>query len=452
LDYCLNLEIQGSCNTDKKGVILPKKTVQPKREMTRRQLSHWQRESRIQRIALMAGVLVIVAIVAIVSFGIYANKFKPFREVVIKVGNTQYNMDYYINMLAYYGFLIGNPQNIPYVASQVEQVIGQDKIITDEGAKLGFTISDDEVNKAISDRQIGSDQARKDAVRTELLLAKMKADYFDGQIPNSGPQRQVLAMFLESQAQADSLINDQLNSGADFAQIASDDSLESNSQTKKGDFGWVPQGILSTTIGNAVLENKVFDPATPINTYTTVEDKSYSKNVGYWLVKTTETQTSSTDSSKQYHLFALLVPDEATAKNIKEQLDNGADFVELAKANSRYVSAAENGGDLKFVSKGSMGDAIDAVLFPSDTSKELPLNKVSDPIRDTARSTTGGVWLLKVVATNDDMKIEGDNRSTLITNKLNDWIQTIWTADSGSVQNFLTDTQRQFATTEAQKR
>jgi parvulin-like peptidyl-prolyl isomerase len=380
------------------------------------------------------------------------NKFKPFQKTVIKVGNSQYSMDYYINMLAYYGFLIGNPQNIPYVYSQVEQVIEQNKIILDEAAKLGYTISDDEVNKTIKDRKIGSDQARKDSIRVELLLAKMKADYFDKKVPASAPQKQVLAMFLESQTQADNLIANQLNAGADFGQLANDNSLESNSKTKKGNFDWVPQGILSSLLNSTVLEDKVFSPDTPVNVFSTVQDSAQTKSVGYWLVKATETQVSSVDSSQQLHLFVMLLPNEALAKQIKQQLDGGADFVALAKANSQYVSAADNGGDLNFISKGALGDAVDAVIFPTDTSKQLPLNTVSDPIKDTARSTTGGVWLFKVAAADDNRAITGDNRTTLITTQLNDWIQTIWTADQAGVQNLLDDTQRQFAITEALKR
>jgi len=148
----------------------------------------------------------------------------------------------------------------------------------------------------------------------------------------------------------------------------------------------------------------------------------------------------------------MLLPDEAKAKEIKQQLANGADFVELAKANSQYVSAADNGGDLNFVSKGAMGDAVDVILFPSDPAKGLPPNTVSDPIKDTARSTTGGVWLFKVTAADENRKIDGDNRTTLITNKLNDWIQTIWTTNQASIQSFLDDTLRQYAIVEALKR
>jgi parvulin-like peptidyl-prolyl isomerase len=431
---------------------LPKKTNQPKREMTRRQLSHHQRESRIQRFVLILGAAVVVIVVAVVGWGIYQSKFRPFQQTVFKVGSTEYSMDYYINMLAYYGGVTGNPQNIPYLTSQVEQVIEQNKIILDEAAKLGFTVTNAEVNQKIKDLNIGSDAARKDAVRTSLVLDELKSGYFDKQVPQSGPQRDVLAMFLESQAEADAIVANQLDLGADFSQVASDNSLETNSKDKKGDFGWVPKGILSSLLNSTVLEDKVFAADTPVGSYVTVEDPAQSKSLGYWLVKATETQTSSADSSIQKHVFAMLLPDLNKAQEIKKQLDAGADFVELAKANSQYVSAADNGGDLNFLSKGALGDAVDAVLFPDDASKALPLNTVSDPIKDVNRLSNGGVWLFKITAADDNKAIEGDNRTTLINNALNDWISQIWSNDQSEIQSFITSDQTNFAITEALKR
>ena len=112
-------------------------------------MSHWQRESRLQRIMMLAGIVVIVAILAVVGTGLYMNKYKPYHVTVIKVGNTEYSMDYYINMLAYYGTLYGSPQMIQYLGDSVVQAIEQNQMIVQEAAKLGITVSDDEVKQEI---------------------------------------------------------------------------------------------------------------------------------------------------------------------------------------------------------------------------------------------------------------------------------------------------------------
>lgn len=53
--------------------------------MTRRQLTHWQRENRMQRFTLIGGIIVVVAILAVVGTGLFMNKYKPLNAVVLKV-------------------------------------------------------------------------------------------------------------------------------------------------------------------------------------------------------------------------------------------------------------------------------------------------------------------------------------------------------------------------------
>jgi len=50
----------------------------------------------------------------------------------------------------------------------------------------------------------------------------------------------------------------------------------------------------------------------------------------------------------------ILVPDEAKAKDIIAQLEKGADFAAVAKANSTDPSAAQNNGELGWFKKGDM--------------------------------------------------------------------------------------------------
>ena len=82
---------------------MPKKNEQPQRYVSRRQLSHRQRESRIQRIALLGGLIVVVAVLSLAGLGLYNNQLKPLHEVILKVNNTDFTEDYYINSLAFTG-------------------------------------------------------------------------------------------------------------------------------------------------------------------------------------------------------------------------------------------------------------------------------------------------------------------------------------------------------------
>jgi parvulin-like peptidyl-prolyl isomerase len=437
---------------------LPKKKIEkPQREMTKRQLSHWQKESRLQRFTMIGGIIIILAILIVVGTGLYMNKYRPFHEVVIKVGDTEYTMDYYINMLAFYGTAMGNPQYIQYMADSVVQIIEENKILQEQAALLDppVTVSDDEIAKYIKDNKLTSDQTRKDAVHAELLAGKLK-DYFDKNatsdtVPTSTEQRVVLAMFLESQSKLNE-VQTALNNGGDFHQLATDNSMETTSKDKGGDFGPVPKGVLPSILGNTgdtVLEDKVFGSDVTANSLISVEDKNQSKDIGYWLLEVTETNSS----TNQVHLKAMLLGSDEQAKDIKAQLDSGADFVTLAKANSLDSRISTNSGDFGFISKGTVGsDTVDDLLFPSDSSKALPLNKFTDPVRDTTQTTSGGYWLIKVTEIQSDSVISTDNRTILINNKVQTWENKVWTDNQSKVQTLLTDEQKAYAIQQALNR
>jgi len=59
----------------------------------------------------------------------------------------------------------------------------------------------------------------------------------------------------------------------------------------------------------------------------------------------------------------ILVESEELANDLLEQINQGADFVELAKANSEDSSSSEEGGDLGFFEKELMGAEFDEAAF-----------------------------------------------------------------------------------------
>ena len=430
---------------------MPKKHVsKPPREMTRRQISRWQKENRLQRFIMLGGIIIVAAVLVVIGTGLYFNQFKPLHATVIKVGDKEYNMDYYIDMLSYYGLTQG-VDYIPYYTDYAVTTIQQSKIVVDEAAKLDppIVVSDEEVNQVIKERELSSTASRRDSVRIELLLNKLKTEHFDKQIPQTAEHRAVLAMFLESQSQADE-ITARLNNGEKFQDIAAELSMENTSKTNSGDFGWVPQGILPLKLGNTVLEDKVFSPDIKTGEITTVSDPERSRSTGYWLLKTTETKEEAGGSKD--HPYANLLESQAKANQGKAEVDNGADFAELAKAHSQDPSAADNGGDQGFVAMGEKSVAVNAVLFPDDPATALEMNKVSDPVKDENQTVKGGVWLLNVTGVEADRAIDTDNKDTLSANKLNTWIDEVWAANQDKAESFLTEEQKLYAIEKATKR
>jgi foldase protein PrsA len=81
----------------------------------------------------------------------------------------------------------------------------------------------------------------------------------------------------------------------------------------------------------------------------------------------------------------ILVADEAAAKKVKEELDAGKDFAELAKQYSTDSSNAANGGDLGYFTKGEMAEEFENAAF------KLTVNTISEPIK-----TEFGYHIIKV--------------------------------------------------------
>ena len=71
----------------------------------------------------------------------------------------------------------------------------------------------------------------------------------------------------------------------------------------------------------------------------------------------------------------ILVPTEKDALDLKDQINNGSDFEELAKQHSKCPSGA-SGGSLGEFGKGKMVPEFDAIVFG-----DLPIGEVSDPVK-----------------------------------------------------------------------
>lgn len=108
---------------------------------------------------------------------------------------------------------------------------------------------------------------------------------------------------------------------------------------------------------------------------------------------------------KEINARHILVEDEELANDLKAQLDDGADFAELAKENSIDTSAA-NGGDLGFFSIGKLvGPEFENVAFA------LEENVISDVVE-----TQWGyhiIEVLEIAEVEEDIGSLEDNESSI---------------------------------------
>ena len=74
----------------------------------------------------------------------------------------------------------------------------------------------------------------------------------------------------------------------------------------------------------------------------------------------------------------ILLDDEDEAEDIREQLENGADFAELAREHSKDTGTAESGGDLGSLTRGTLTAGFEAV---EEAAFSLPVGQISDVIQ-----------------------------------------------------------------------
>ena len=413
-----------------------KKIGKPKREVTRRQLSHWQQQKKRQRIILSLGSFVVAVVLVIIGVGWYFGYYQPLHQVVVKVNSVEFNMDYYIKLLKFYGE--GWPvQYMDVLADEVVTIIGRNELIRKGALGLGITASDKEINEKLKSYDQPLSKDYRDVARTELLADKLLGQHFEHTVPVSTEQRYVMAMFLESESQA-AEVRARLEAGEAFTELAGELSLDSFSKDEKGDLNWHPEDVLVELLDTSIPSEHAFGAEVGVLSQP-LYDETSTKGVGYWLVKILDRQPE----PEQVHVQAILLGSEDEAQNVKARLEAGEDFAVLAGELSQHEITGESGGDFDWLSPED--------VLPGSTLAawadvfEWETGVISEPIRDDTVITTGGYWLLEVLAKEDDKQVSSDDRELLKARALDDWVLSLWYEYGDDVNSYLTGEMREWA-------
>ena len=417
-----------------------KNRVKPQREVTKRQLSRWQQQRNRQRIIFSLGIFIIVAVLAIVGTGWYLNQYQPRHQTVISVNDTKFNMDYYIKMLKFYG---GSQPILPMylLVDEVVTIIQRNELIEQGTMELGISVSDKEVDEELKSHEPPFNDAHRDIVRSQLLINKLQDEYFEQEVPVYAEQRHIMAMFLESERQV-AEVRTRIEAGEEFADLAGELSLEDLSKEENGDLGWRPRDVLTILLGTSILEEHIFSSEVGVLSQP-IYDEEIIKNVGYWLVRVLERE----EKTEQARVAGILLSTEEEAQRVRERLEAGEDFDELVKEFSQHEASKEDGGALGWLDPGEARPAFDEFIF----DHELELGVVSEPIFDDVIVTQGGYWLIKVMAIDDNRRIEDSDRDLLKAESLNKWVEALWDDPKNKIEVYLDDEKKAWAIEQATK-
>jgi len=407
-----------------------KKVEKPRREVTKGQLSRWQRQRKRQRIILSVGISIIVIALGIVVGGWFI-QYQKLHQTVIRVNETEFNMDYFIKTLKIHSQSLPPEYRVPeymlFVADGVVRLIEENELIRQGAAEVGIIVSDSEVDNELKRRDPPLSEDYRDSVRAEMLGRKLGDRYFEKEVPMSDEQRHIMAMLLESENQAIE-VRANLESGEDFTELAGELSLENFSKKKEGDLDWRPKGILPIFLGSSFPEEQVFELEVG-ELSQPIYDEEKVKDVGYWLIEVLERK----EDTDEAHVRAILLGSEKEAQEVRNKLEAGEDF---ATVSFEYTQAYEKGGDFGWLTPGRGSPAFDEFVFNTETE----LNMVSEPIRDEETTTEGGYWLLKVVDIDDNKEITDEDRDLLKAKAYNDWVSELW--DNNEVDDSYLDDEK----------
>ncbi len=395
------------------------------RPLSKRQHSHWQMLKRRQMIILAGGILAIVAVVAVLGVGWYTSSYRPMHEVVLRVNNTQFDMQYFISALQ----VQTQGQNKQYaetIAQNLPRSIEQNELVRQGAAQLGVTVSDDEIDKGLKDAKLPNDAAHRDIERTQLLMTRLKSDYFEKQVPTEAAQVNMQAMLLESENQSIE-VRARVQKGESFSDIAKTVSVDNYTKSKSGDIGWHPQDVIKQLLGTAVPGDYAF--GSPAGTLSQPRyDADVSKSAGYWLVK-----INGTSVTDQPDISIILLGSQEEVLTVRARVVAGEAFASVAKEVSQLPNVQDNGGNIGGVSPNSLPQALNDYVFNANTKAW----DLSDPIRDTTASSKGGYWLVNVLEKADSRKIDDADRDLLKSQALNQWAGSLWLDPSYKIEDFM---------------
>ncbi len=412
---------------------MSKKRVETKRPLTKRQISKWQRERRIQRIAISVGVFFFVSIVGWIAYGYYTEQVKPLRQPAVRVNDAVFDMGYYVKVLDILS-QGQEPAAITSAADTAIRFIAQAELIRQKAADLGVGITTDEVSNELNSLGLPDAKIYRDIVAARILTSKLIKDYFEPKVPAACEQAKVYAMFLESKKVAEEA-RERLQAGDDFAFLAEKGSREAMTKERKGDLGWLPKGFtdkLFGELGNSKLEEIVFS-LDPGMVSEPVYDDSVTKKIGYWVLKVVEK-----DTAKGSHVLGMLLSTWDEAADIKVRLEAGEDFSDLAKKYSQHLGSKEQGGDLGWTRGGEFRNRLIAAF-----AEPLEPGGISKPVTDESVQTKGGYWLVKVEQRDPNRQLDEKLREALVFKLFQDWVNEL--LQNSMLENYLTEEDKAWA-------
>lgn len=418
------------------------KSPRPK-VVSKKHLARLERETLQRRYLIIGAIAVLVIAIGVIVYGILDQTVLLANRAVAKVDNQTITLKEFQTRTKFYRLQLINqynqtmqlaqifgqdPNNSSYFQNQLQQIQTQmsdsntlgttvlnqlidEKLIADEAAKMGITVSDAEVEKRMQDffgyYPNGTPTAAPSATEavtptwnpTTMALVTMTPTPTETSTGSPEGTGTPAAGTPESGTPAgptatEAATAEPTSAGTATAAVTATPEPTATPYTQEG-YTKEKQNYLDSLKQYGFTENDLRQIFRAELLRTKVEDKITAD------VKAEEDQVWARH---------ILVKDEITAQSVEERLKKGEDFCKVAKEVSTDTSNKDNCGDLGWFGKGQMVAEFETAAFAQ------PVGQIGAPVK-----TQFGVHVIQVLA-HQVRPQTADQMQTNKTNEFNTWL------------------------------
>jgi len=272
--------------------------AEPKRVVTKRQLSRWERERRRRRILQIVILVVIVSVLGMLGYGYYDTRVKPWHQPIVRINDTVFDMNYFVKMLRASGLSsTSDTSSAQSVATAI-----QDNELMKQGLEkdFGVVISDEAIEEKLqeilSSYSMTAEELKTNLADVGISVEDFKQMYIEPSLVQSELQQRIgdqdypadqefehvrVQAMLVAGADNATAVRDRWLAGEDFNTLVADYSPSKyypNTSSDNTTVEWIPRGIESAAFDEYAFaegsENSTVSDAIP--------ESEGSEN--YWLI------------------------------------------------------------------------------------------------------------------------------------------------------------------------
>lgn len=359
-----------------------KKAAPVPRAMTKRQLSKYERDRKLNSIAKIGVVAVSVLLVLVVAFGYYREVMAKPGEAVAKVDGKEINLGNFAKVLGY------NDINLDFQRAQLQDLLSRS---ASGDPSLDFT------------RQYAQQNLQQLEFRKRLLPSEVLDEMIDSELIRQEVARRGLDV---SSNEVDDFLVRQYSSTSTTSPTTVD-----ASGTLTEELTTEATAPMTKTI--AEVNEEIRQALTQTNFLTMDEYRRFIVEPYVYREKLQEAMSAEVATSgEQVHARHILVETEDQARDVLRMLkDEGLSFDSVAQQMSTDSSNKDKGGDLGWFSRGMMTKAFEDVAF------SLPVGELSEPV-----NTEFGFHIIKVDERADDSPFSEEQLNQLRASAFSKWL------------------------------